>query len=202
MAATDKQSRHKSRMERLKEKVDSGIASANQSRGITILLTGNGKGKTTAAFGNLVRCLGHDMQGGAVQFIKGQWQCGEVEFIKKVQPDFPYYAMKTDFTWESQNFEADKCEAEKAWAFAAELLTNPNLDLIVLDEITYMVSYKYLSLSIILDALKNRPSLQSVILTGRSAHRELIAFADTVSDVTEVKHAFHDGVMAQKGIDW
>ncbi len=202
MAEESEQSRHQQKMQKIKQTVDKRISKATEERGIIIVMTGNGKGKTSAGFGNVVRCLGHGFNAGVVQFIKGEWEAGEVRFIKEVRPDLPYFAMKTGFTWESQNLAADTAAAQEAWQFAKTLLTDPTLKVVLLDELTYMLTYHYLDLEEVLTCLKQRPHDQTVIITGRSAHKELTALADTVSEIREEKHAFRAGIKAQQGIDW
>lgn len=202
MAEESEQTRHQHRMQKIKQTVDKRISRATEERGIIIVMTGNGKGKTSAGFGNVIRCLGHGFNAGVVQFIKGEWEAGEVRFIKEVRPDLPYFAMKTGFTWETQDREADTAAAQEAWTFAKKLLKDPTLKLVLLDELTYMLTYHYLDLEEVLACLQQRPQDQTVIITGRSAHKALTALADTVSEIKEEKHAFRAGIKAQQGIDW
>lgn len=202
MAEESEQSRHQQKMQKIKQTVDKRIDKATEERGIIIVMTGNGKGKTSAGFGNVVRCLGHGFNAGVVQFIKGEWEAGEVRFIREVRPDLPYFAMKTGFTWNSQDLEADTAAAREAWQYAKTLLADPTLKVVLLDELTYMLTYHYLDLEEVLTCLKLRPHDQTVIITGRSAHKDLIALADTVSEIREDKHAFRAGIKAQQGIDW
>ena len=195
------QNKHKEKMQRYKEKVDNKIAQAQEERGIFIVITGKGKGKTTSAMGNVIRALGHGYKAGIAQFIKGQWDSGEVNFIRE-HVDIEYHAMKTGFTWNTQDKEADTQACLDTWDAAKGMLANPDLKLVVFDEITYMFSYGYLDIELFIEALNNRPKDQTVIVTGRNAKQALVDLADTVSDVGEVKHAFHAGVKAQEGIDW
>ncbi|PHM38789.1 cob(I)yrinic acid a,c-diamide adenosyltransferase [Xenorhabdus innexi] len=193
-------SQYQKRQQRLKEKVDARIAAAQQERGIVMVFTGNGKGKTTAAFGTVTRAVGHGQRAGVIQFIKGTWENGEKNLLEKNGVEF--HVMGTGFTWETQNRETDTQACLSVWQYALKLLSDPTLQLVVLDELTYMVSYGYLELNDVLTALKQRPTSQSVIITGRGCHRELLEFADTVTEMRPVKHAFDAGIKAQKGIDW
>ncbi|WP_387464265.1 cob(I)yrinic acid a,c-diamide adenosyltransferase [Photorhabdus sp. RM323S] len=191
---------HQKRQQRLKEKVDSRIEAAQLERGIFIVFTGNGKGKTTAAFGTVTRAVGHGLRAGVIQFIKGKWANGEKNLLE--QHGVNFHVMATGFTWETQSRETDTVACHQVWRHALEMLADPDLDLVVLDELTYMVSYGYLPLEDVITALKHRPEHQSVIITGRGCHRELLEMADTVTEMRPVKHAFDAGIKAQKGIDW
>ncbi|MEJ8679880.1 cob(I)yrinic acid a,c-diamide adenosyltransferase [Plesiomonas shigelloides] len=192
--------RHQARQQRLKEKVDAKIASAQEERGLLLVLTGNGKGKTTAAMGTVTRAVGHGQKAGVVQFIKGNWDNGELNLLFPLGVEFQ--VMATGFTWETQNRETDKAAAQETWQHARRMLADPALDLVVLDELTYMVQYDYLPLEEIVAALELRPAEQSVIITGRGCHRTLLEMADTVTEMRPVKHAFNAGLKARRGIDW
>ncbi|WP_323639078.1 cob(I)yrinic acid a,c-diamide adenosyltransferase [Pectobacterium polonicum] len=192
--------RHQQRQQRLKEKVDARIAAANETRGILIVFTGNGKGKTTAAFGTVTRAIGHGLRAGVIQFIKGEWPNGEKNLLQ--QHGVEFQVMATGFTWETQNRQTDTEAAQHVWQHGKRMLADPQLDLVVLDELTYMVSYDYLDLSDVVTALKQRPAGQTVIITGRGCHRDLLEMADTVTEMRPVKHAFDNGIQAQQGIDW
>ena len=197
----DKQQRHKNRMQQRKQLVDAGIARATETRGVVIVLTGDGKGKSSSAFGTALRALGHGYRVGIVQFIKGTWECGERNVLQTL-PGVEYHVMGTGFTWETQDAEKDKAAAEACWAASEHLLRDPEIKLVVLDELTYILNYKYLEKDVVLDAIRNRPRDQTVIITGRGAKKYLEELADTFSEVRAVKHAFHAGVAAQKGIEW
>ncbi|MCF2859092.1 cob(I)yrinic acid a,c-diamide adenosyltransferase [Pseudoalteromonas sp. SMS1] len=194
------QEKHKARQQKVKENVDQKVAQANIEQGILQVITGNGKGKSTSGFGTVARCVGHGMQAAVVQFIKGNWECGERNLLEKA--GVPFAVMKTGFTWETQNRETDTQAAQATWLQAKEWLKDDSIDLILLDELTYMVSYDYLELDDVIETLSNRPKMQSVIITGRGAHRRLTELADTVSEVKNIKHAFDAGVKAQKGFDF
>lgn len=194
------QQRHQQRQQRLKEKVDARIAAACEERGIVMIFTGNGKGKSTAAFGTVARAVGHGKRVGVAQFIKGTWENGERNLLAPHGVEF--HVMASGFTWETQDRSADRQAAEQVWQQAQRMLADPRCDLVVLDELTYMISYHYLPLEAVIAALRARPPHQSVIITGRGCHRDLLALADTVSEMRQEKHAFNAGVKAQKGIDW
>ena len=198
----DKSARHNEKMKKIKAARDKMMATKTEEKGLIMVHTGPGKGKSSSGFGMIMRCISHGMPCAVVQFIKGTWEAGEVKFIQQVRPDMPYHAMKTGFTWDTQDKAADIAAAEAAWVHAKAMLANPDLKMVLLDELTYMLSYQYLDLEEVLSAIRNRPVDQTVIVTGRSAHKELVAIADTVSEVREEKHAFRSGIKAQIGIDW
>lgn len=189
-------------MEKQKAKVDARIEEANEERGVLILLTGNGKGKSSSAFGMVLRCLGYDYKIGIVQFIKGVQLSGEEIFIRDKHPEVYFYQMGTGFTWNTQDRGGDIAAARETWKHAEKLLQDPSYHLVVLDELTYMLAYKYLDEETVLQALANRPAEQSVVVTGRGGGKALRDLADTVSEVNEVKHAFKAGVKARPGIDY
>ena len=198
---TDKDAKHKASMEKQKEKVDSNIAAADEERGIIVLVTGDGKGKSSSAFGMVIRSLGYGHKVGVVQFIKGQQLSGEEIFIRDRHPEVDFYQMGTGFTWNTQDRSGDIEAAERTWKEASRMLSDESLRLVVLDELTYMLAYKYLDEDMIINALKNRPREQSVIVTGRGGGKALRDVADTVSEVKDVKHAFRAGVKAREGVD-
>ncbi|MGP3591763.1 cob(I)yrinic acid a,c-diamide adenosyltransferase [Vagococcus sp. WN89Y] len=192
--------RHQQRQQRVKERVDARVAAAQDERGIVIVFTGNGKGKTTAAFGTATRAVGHGKKVGVIQFIKGTWPNGERNLLEPLGVEFQ--VMATGFTWETQNRETDTAACVEVWQYAQRMLRDPSLDMVLLDELTYMVAYDYLPLASVLEALRNRPVSQTVIITGRGCHRDIMELADTVSELRPVKHAFEAGVKAQMGIDY
>jgi cob(I)alamin adenosyltransferase len=194
------QDKHQQRQQKLKEKVDERIAAATQDKGLLLVITGNGKGKSTSGFGMVTRSVGHGLKAAVCQFIKGTWDCGERNLLE--QHGVPFYVMKTGFTWETQNKEKDIAAAEVVWQEAKQLLQDETVNTVLLDELTYMLSYRYLDIDEVLDAIANRPVGQHVIVTGRACHRRLIEMADTVSEVQSIKHAFDNGIQVQKGIDW
>ena len=197
-----KESSHKTKMQKLKENVDSSIAAADTERGVMILLTGNGKGKSSSAFGMVMRALGYGYKVGVVQFIKGAQLSGEEMYVRDHCPQVTFQQMGTGFTWDTQDRSGDIAAAETSWAVAEKMLKDESYHLVVLDELTYMLSFKYLDQDMILHALKNRLANQSVVVTGRGGGSALADMADTVSEIKEVKHAYNSGVMARKGVDY
>lgn len=193
--------RHKKAMQRKKAHIDANIALATIDKGLLVVLTGNGKGKSSSAFGMLARSVGHGLRCGVVQFIKGQWQCGE-QMLFGTHPLVEFHVMNTGFTWETQDRDKDIAAAQATWEKASALLSNPDIAVVILDELTYMLTYGYLDKEMVLTALRQRPPGQHVIITGRNAAKELIEMADTVTELAETKHAFYDGVKVQKGIDY
>ncbi|MBT4974838.1 MAG: cob(I)yrinic acid a,c-diamide adenosyltransferase [Gammaproteobacteria bacterium] len=191
---------YKKRMQRKKEHIDSRIEEANIDKGVVVLLTGNGKGKSSSAMGMICRALGYDMSVALVRFLKGEQQTGEDLFLDS-NPNVVSAHMESGFTWNTQDQELDKKRALETWLEAEKFLANPVINLVVLDEITYMINYKYLDETSILNALSNRPEGQHVVITGRAASEGIIKASDTVSEVKDVKHAFRANIRAQKGID-
>ena len=191
---------YKKRMQRKKEHIDSRIEEANIDKGIIVLLTGNGKGKSSSAMGMICRALGYKMQVALVRFLKGEQQTGEDLFLD-TNPNVVSAHMESGFTWNTQDQELDKKLANETWLEAEKFLADPEINLVVLDEITYMINYKYLDETSILKALSNRPEEQHVVITGRAASEAIIEASDTVSEVKDVKHAFRANIRAQKGID-
>ncbi|HHB7852277.1 cob(I)yrinic acid a,c-diamide adenosyltransferase [Klebsiella pneumoniae] len=192
--------RYRERQQRLKDKVDARVAAAQDERGIVMVFTGNGKGKTTAAFGTATRAVGHGKKVGVIQFIKGTWPNGERNLLEPHGVEFQ--VMATGFTWNTQDRDSDTAACLAVWEHARRMLADDQLDLVLLDELTYMVAYDYLPLESVLSALRERPAHQSVIITGRGCHRDIIELADTVSELRPVKHAFDAGIKAQMGVDY
>ena len=191
---------YKKRMQRKKEHIDSRIEEANIDKGIIVLLTGNGKGKSSSAMGMICRALGYEMKVALVRFLKGEQQTGEDLFLDS-NPNVVSAHMESGFTWNTQDQELDKKLANETWLEAEKFLADPEINLVVLDEITYMINYKYLDETSILKVLSNRPEGQHVVITGRAASEGIIKASDTVSEVKDVKHAFRANIRAQKGID-
>ncbi|MEB8677872.1 cob(I)yrinic acid a,c-diamide adenosyltransferase [Cronobacter malonaticus] len=192
--------RYQQRQQRVKEKVEARVAAAQDERGIVIVFTGNGKGKTTAAFGTVTRAVGHGKKAAVIQFIKGEWPNGERNLLEPHGVEFQ--VMATGFTWDTQNRESDTAACQAVWQHGKRMLADASLDLVVLDELTCMVAYDYLALEEVLTALRERPAHQTVIITGRGCHRDILEYADTVSELRPVKHAFDAGIKAQIGIDY
>lgn len=202
MSEEDKKSaKHKAAMEKQKAKVDANIAQADEERGIVLLLTGNGKGKSSSAFGMAIRSLGYDYKVAIIQFIKGQQLSGEELFIRDKHPEVYFHQMGTGFTWNTQDRTSDIEAAEATWAHAEKCLADESYHLVILDELTYMLAYKYLDEDRVLNAIRNRPREQSVVVTGRGGGSGIRELADTVSEINDVKHAFRAGVKARQGVD-
>lgn len=198
----DRKDRHNKTMKRKKEVIDKMIDQAQEVRGLVVFITGNGKGKSTSAFGTAFRALGHGQHVGVVQFIKGTQPTGEVIFLKQTNPQIDYFAMATGFTWNTQDWDKDKAAADEAWSHSRRMLEDENLNLVILDELTYMLKFGYLDIEEVVSCIKQRPPMQTVIITGRGAKPELVEIADTVSEIKDVKHAFKAGVKAQAGVDF
>lgn len=194
--------KHKRAMEKQKERVDAGIAAAQLERGVAVLLTGNGKGKSSSAFGMVMRALGYGQKVGVVQFIKGEILSGEELYLRDKCPEVFFYQMGTGFTWDTQDRSGDIAAAKRTWDQARPLLKDSAVDLVVLDELTYMLAFDYLPQDEIIAAIAERPREQSVVVTGRGGGNELQAVMDTVSEVRELKHAYAAGIMARRGVDF
>ena len=192
--------RHSRRMQRHKAVVDAAIARATEDRGIVLVLTGNGKGKSSSGFGMVARALGHGFQVGVVQFIKGSFSTGEEAFFRRF-PEVQYHVMGTGFTWETQDKDKDIAATEVTWKQAEALLKNPEIALVLLDELNIVLKLGYLTVERVLEILAKRPPQQHVVITGRAAPQALIDVADTVTEMNVVKHAFQAGIKAQKGIE-
>jgi len=192
--------RYKVRAGRHKAAVDAKIAAATTDKGLLLVITGNGKGKSSSAFGMVARTLGYGRRAAVFQFIKGTEDVGERAFFT-LQFGCSWNICGEGFTWETQNRERDIAAARAGWAKACVALADPEVSLVVLDELTYLVTYRYLDLDEIMPSILARPPMQHVVITGRAAHQALIDAADTVSSVQDVKHAFRAGIRAQEGID-
>ena len=202
MDKPSKDVKHKAAMEKQKASVDASIEAADTERGVTILLTGDGKGKSSSAFGMVMRALGYGQKVGVVQFIKGVQLSGEEIYLKEHCPQVSFYQMGTGFTWDTQDRSGDIAAAERTWAVAKPMLEDPSFDLVVLDELTYMIAFKYLPEEEIIEAISNSPPGQSVVVTGRGGGKALQDVMDTVSEVKEIKHAYRAGIKARKGVDY
>ena len=192
--------RHQARMARKKAVVDTEIAEANRDQGVLLVHTGNGKGKSSAGFGMLARALGHGMRVGVVQFIKGAFSTGEEAFFRRF-PEVDYHVMGEGYTWETQDRERDIAAAQAAWSKAAAMLADPALQLILLDELNIAFKHHYIDVNDVITALRIRPAMQHVIITGRGAPQALIDIADTVTEMVVIKHAYAAGIRAQLGIE-
>jgi cob(I)alamin adenosyltransferase len=193
--------RHQQKMAKLKTQVDAGIAAATDECGLVVLLTGDGKGKSTSAFGIVMRSLGYGHKVAVVQFIKGVQLSGEELYLRQHHPDVTFYQMATGFTWDTQDRSGDIAAAERTWAVAERVLTDPTYRLVVLDELTYMLSFKYLDEDKVLSIIRQRPAEQSVVITGRGGGSALRELADTVAEIQDIKHAYRAGIKARPGVD-
>ncbi len=194
--------KHNAAMKKQKASVDANIASADIERGVSVLLTGNGKGKSTSAFGMVIRALGYDHKVGVIQFIKGEQLSGEEIYLREHCPQVDFFQMGTGFTWDTQDRKSDIAAAKKTWVEARRMLHDSRYDLVVLDELTYMIAFKYLDEVEIIDAISNRPKEQSVVVTGRGGGSKLAEVMDTVSEVKEICHAYNAGIKARQGVDY
>ena len=198
----DRDTKHNKAMAKQKAAVDEAISKADIERGVSVLLTGDGKGKTSSAFGMVIRALGYGQRVGIVQFIKGVQPSGEETFVKNHLPDVTLYQMGTGFTWDTQDRAGDIAAAERTWEQARAMLEDETYDLVVLDELTYMLAFDYLPEQDVIGALTSRPAGQSVVVTGRGGGQALREAMDTVSEVKEIKHAYRAGIMARQGVDY
>jgi cob(I)alamin adenosyltransferase len=194
--------RHRARMQRKKAIIDEKIEQAQRKAGVIIVNTGNGKGKSSSSFGMVMRALGHGMKVGIVQFIKGAMSTGEEKFLRRFPEEVEFHAMGEGYTWETQDRERDIRKAQSAWEKSKEFLCDPSIGLVVLDELNIALKYRYLDVQEVIAGLQSRPEMQHVVVTGRGALPELIAIADTVTEMRPVKHAFEQGIVAQPGVEW
>ncbi len=193
---------HKAKMQRVKASVDRRIEAAKEERGILIVYTGAGKGKTTAALGMVMRCIGHGMKVAIVQFIKGAIDTAEQRALRDFGDLVTFLRLGEGYTWETQDRERDTTVARKAWGKAVECLQNPEYAMVVLDELNIAVQHDYIDVVDVLEAVRNRPVMQHVVITGRGAKPELLEAADLVSEMKMVKHPFRKGIKAQKGVEF
>jgi cob(I)alamin adenosyltransferase len=198
---TPEELRHRERMQRKKALVDRKIARATVDRGVLVVNTGNGKGKSSSGFGMLARSLGHGYRCGVVQFIKGSFSTGEEAFFRRFPDMLDYHVMGEGFTWETQDKARDIAAAQAAWNVAARMLAEERYRFVLLDELNIALVKQYVTLEQVLPALAARPTEQHVVVTGRGAPDALVAMADTVTEMRMVKHAFEAGIRAQKGIE-
>jgi cob(I)alamin adenosyltransferase len=199
--AMDAEARHRERMQRKKALVDRKIARATIDRGVLVINTGNGKGKSSSGFGMLARSLGHGFHCGVVQFIKGSFSTGEEAFFRMFPEECDYRVMGEGFTWETQDKARDIAAASAAWAEAKRMLADPGYDFVLLDELNIALAHRYIDLDDVIAAVTTRPPRQHVVITGRGAPDALIEVADTVTEMRVVKHAFQAGIKAQHGIE-
>lgn len=198
----DEADRHKAKMAKRKSVQDAEVASKTVEKGVLLVHTGPGKGKSTAAFGLVLRALGHGWRVGVVQFIKGAWRTGERDALARFGEQISWHTMGEGFTWETQDKARDIAAAERAFGKAKELMADPSIRLLILDELNIALRYDYLPLDKVLEALSTRRHDLHVVVTGRNAKPELIALADGVTEMGAVKHHFAAGVKAQAGIEF
>jgi len=193
---------HQARMERLKSSVDRRIAEAQEEKGLLMVHTGAGKGKTTAALGMAIRCLGHGMNVAVVQFIKGVIDTAEERILKSFGQQVVFLRMGEGYTWETQDRERDMQVAQTAWAEVEKFLQDPSFGMVILDELNIAIHHEYVSLQQVLAAVAQRSPMLHVVITGRGAKPELIEAADLVSEMKMIKHPFRNGIKAQKGVEF
>ncbi len=194
--------KHQQRMVRVNEAYERQLAAATEEKGLIIVHTGAGKGKSTAAFGMAVRALGQGMKVGIVQFIKGAIPTGEAAFFNKLDMPVEMHTLGEGFTWKTQDRQRDIATAERGWAKAVELMRDPSFDMVILDELNIALKYEYLSLQGVLDELAAKRRMLHVVITGRNAKAELIEAADLVSEITLVKHPYRSGIKPQPGVEF
>ena len=202
MSEAERNRHHAERMAKRKAARDRMLATKTKEKGLLMVHTGKGKGKSTAAFGLAVRAMGNDMRVGVVQFVKGKWQTGERAIFEHFPERVTIRTMGEGFTWDTQDRQRDIAAAKAAWQAACEMLADDSYDLIVLDELNIVLRYNYLPLADIVRELEGRRDGLHVVVTGRNAKEELIAAADLVTEMSEIKHHFKAGVKAQSGIEF
>lgn len=193
---------HKSQKQRVKESVDRRKAAAQQDKGLLIIHTGAGKGKSTAAMGMAIRCVGHGLKVAIIQFVKGAIETGEVKALQTFPDLVAFHRLGEGFTWETQDRERDVQTARHAWDVACRYLRDPVYHMVILDELNIILRYDYLSLDAVLSDLQGKAPMQHVVVTGRSAKKELIDAADLVTEMGMVRHPFRKGIKAQKGVEF
>jgi cob(I)alamin adenosyltransferase len=193
---------HNEKMARIKAARDKIMATKTVERGVLLVNTGKGKGKSSSAFGMVMRCLGHGMKVGIVQFIKGAWETGEAKFLARFPDLVTIQTLGEGFTWETQDRARDLAAAARAWDAARAMLADPSYRMVVLDEINIALRYELVDLAAVLEALAARPVAQHAVLTGRNAPEALIEAADLVTEMTLVKHPFRAGIKAQAGVEF
>jgi len=202
MSEAERDAYHAEKMRKKKEARTRMLATKTEERGLLIVHTGKGKGKSTAAFGMVFRALGHGFRVGVVQFVKGAWGTGERDVLDKFPEQVTIRAMGEGFTWDTQDRQRDIAAAKAAWEMAKELIADPSYKMVLLDELNIVLRYDYLPLDEVLEVLGNKPRDLHVIVTGRNAKDELIEIADLVTEMTEIKHPFRSGVKAQAGVEF
>lgn len=196
------QAQHKAKMQRLKASVDRRIWEAQQEKGLLIVYSGAGKGKTTAALGMALRCIGHGMKVAVVQFIKGAMDTAEARVLKSFSDHVTFLRMGEGYTWETQDRDRDTKFAQQAWKTACEFLRDPSYAMVILDEFNIALQHEYVNIADVLPVLRQRPAMQHVVITGRGGPTEMIEEADLVTEMKQVKHPFRKGIKAQAGVEF
>lgn len=202
MSEEERNAYHAEKMRKKKEARDKILATKTEERGLVIVHTGKGKGKSTAAFGMVFRAIGHGFKVGIVQFVKGKWGTGERDILEKFPEQVTIKAMGEGFTWDTQDRARDIAAAQQAWEMAKQMIADESYKMVLLDELNICLRYDYLDINEVVDVLKNKPRDTHIIITGRNAKDELLEVADLVTEMTMVKHPFRDGVKAQAGIEF
>jgi len=202
MSEAERDAYHAEKMKKKKAARDKILATKTEERGLLVVHTGKGKGKSTAAFGMVFRAIGHGFRVGIVQFVKGKWSTGERDVLENFPEQVTINAMGEGFTWDVADRQRDLTAARNAWEQAKALIADPSYKLVLLDELNIVLRYDYLPIEEIVETLKNKPNDTHVIVTGRNAKDELIEIADLVTEMTEIKHHFRSGVKAQPGIEF
>ncbi len=202
MSEEERNAYHAEKMRKKKEARDKILATKTEEKGLLIVHTGKGKGKSTAAFGMVFRALGHGFKIGIVQFVKGKWGTGERDILEKFPDQVTIKAMGEGFTWDTQDRARDIAAARGAWEMAKEMIADERYKMVLLDELNICLRYDYLDINDVVEVLKNKPRDTHVIVTGRNAKDELTEIADLVTEMTMIKHPFRDGVKAQAGIEF
>ncbi|WP_127114291.1 cob(I)yrinic acid a,c-diamide adenosyltransferase [Shimia sediminis] len=204
MSETDQNARHTEKMKKIKAARDRLMATKTEEKGLIIVHTGPGKGKSSSGFGMIMRCIAHGLPVAVVQFIKGNWATGERAFLEEHFPDeVKFHVSGEGFTWETQDRERDVAKAQAGWELAKQLIRDPANRFVMLDEINIALRNDYLNIDDVVDfLLTEKPDMTHVLLTGRNAKPELIEAADLVTEMTLLKHPFRDGIKAQKGVEF
>ncbi|RYE07214.1 MAG: cob(I)yrinic acid a,c-diamide adenosyltransferase [Hyphomicrobiales bacterium] len=202
MSEAERDAYHADKMRKKKEARNKILATKTEERGLLMVHTGKGKGKSTAAFGMVFRSIGHGFKVGVVQFVKGAWSTGEREVLDRFPELVTIKAMGEGFTWDTQDRQRDLAAARSAWEEAKRMIADPSYKMVLLDELNIVLRYDYLPLEEVLEVLRNKPRDMHVIVTGRNAKDELIELADLVTEMTEIKHPFRSGVKAQAGVEF
>ncbi|MFV2060888.1 MAG: cob(I)yrinic acid a,c-diamide adenosyltransferase [Gammaproteobacteria bacterium] len=196
------ENKHTARMQHKKQIKDAQIANAQIDKGVLLILTGNGKGKSSSGFGMVARALGQELKIGVVQYIKGKFSTGEEKFYRRFPNEIQYHVMGEGFTWETQDKQVDIAAAKKAWQQSCLFLEDDSIDFVLLDELNIALKHRYIDIDEVITKLQQRPKMQHVVITGRGANEKLIDIADTVTEMNVIKHAYKNGIRAQRGVEF